>query len=319
MRKESKQTRRANIASVQAYHQGDYHASNREQYAYMGYKSNKFFTSDRFVQLDENFTRPDGKPLKGYGLEIETVCNGVINQSVYAEVLDKIIFSHFPADLFKMQNDSSLGGRTNAECITQVMSKEFIRNNYAAFKVMYDEYFPAFGIACDRTCGMHCNMSLALFGTTPEKQAEAVKKFYYIINKHYRLMCVMVNRDSTATGYCAPMMCNKEYVQSMDLSNQICSHGVCFNLGHYNAGRIELRLVGGQRSFACFRNTMETIFHLVDTVKRISWKDCDSIEKIFSGCNQYVADRLSKARTQGVCDNEVYQRVDSEKVYKELL
>lgn len=308
MRKESKQAKQATLASVQGYHSGgDW--SDREVYAFRGFKSNKYFTSDRFIPLDERFTRPDGKPLKGYGFEIECVCNGINNQTVLAEVLDSIIFKHFPADLFKMQNDSSLGGRTNAECITQVMTREFIRNNYPAFKLMYDTYFPAFNIACDSSCGMHANLSRALFGASEKAQTEAVRKLYYIINTHFDLCCVLLNRPRTHTSYCARMRCSLEYAKTLNLSAQSTSHGVCFNMGHWDAGRVEVRLVGGQKNYPCFRNTCESLFYLVDAVKRLKWTELDDVVAIFSGCNQYVFDRLTKCRNEGVMTSDAVERI----------
>ena len=94
---------------------------------------------------------------------------------------------------------------------------------------------------------------------------------------------------------------NYSNAQTMDLHRQPTSHGVCFNLGHYNAGRIEIRLVGGQKNFACFRNTMEVIFHLVERVKKLSWKQCNDIQAIFKGCNNYVVNRLkSHAMDRGL-------------------
>lgn len=297
MRKEKKATKAVEISNVQGYHAGGY-AGN---YAYQGFKSNKYFTSDRYINLDRNFNRPDGKPLKGYGLEKETECRGLSNQTVYAEVLNNIVFPHFPADLFKLQNDGSLGGDTNAECITQVMTKEFIRNNYANFKLMYDTYFPAFRISCDgNRCGMHINMSNALFGRTEKAQELAIRKLFYITNKHFDMMCALTNRDRNYTGYCRRMLNYIDSIKTIDLERVAGGHGVCFNLDHYREGRIELRVVGGQKNFACFRNTMESVFHLVDAVKTLSWADCDDLTKIFAGCNQYVYDRLkSKVKNAG--------------------
>jgi len=297
MRKDSKQTKNISVSRVQSYHGGNF---SSESYAYQGFASNKYFTSDRFIGLDSQFVRPDGKPLKGYGLEIETECSGISNQTVLAEALSKIVFAQFPADLFKLQNDGSLQGASSAECITQVMTKEFVRNNYAAFKTMYDVYFPAFGITCGSRCGMHCNISRGAFGKTDAAQTLAVKKLYYIVNRHYDLCCALFNRDRRATGYCSRMQYQMDFVKNMDLGRQGCSHGVSFNLGHWNSGRIEIRLVGGQKNFACFRNTMESIFFLVDAVKRLSWAECDDVTKIFAGCNQYVFDRLkSKVKEAG--------------------
>ena len=37
---------------------------------------------------------------------------------------------------------------------------------------------------------------------------------------------------------------------------------------------------------------MESVFFLCQRVQSISWKDCDNVEKVFKGCNQYVFDRL---------------------------
>lgn len=292
MRKDKQTTKQISLAAVQAYHQGGFTGN----YAYQGFAARKYFTSDRYINLDADFRRPDGKPLKGYGLEIETECNGITSQGVLAEVLDKIIFPQFPADLFKMQRDGSLGGRSSAECITQVMTREAVRNCYAGFKAMYDVYFPAFSISCSNSgnCGMHVNVSNACFGNAESTQALAIKKLLYIVNHHYKLICALTNRDPARTMYCRqmPEFASIAACKNADLNHMPGNHGICFNAGHYPEGRIELRIVGGQSTFGCFRNTMECIFHLVDAVKSLKWEDLDDVSKIFAGCNRYVFDRL---------------------------
>ena len=290
MRKDRKQEKNVKLSNVQGYHEGSWNGN----YAYQGFKANKYFTSDRFIKLDEQFQRPDGKPLQGFGLEIETECTGVRNITVLAECFEKIIFNMFPADLFKMQRDSSLQGDTSAECITQVMTREFVRNNYAAFKAMYNTYFPAFGISCSANCGMHVNISNAVFGNKPESQVEAIKKLLYFVNKNYSLSCHLFHRDMRKTHYCRQMAyyTTKEACKAADLAYMPSDHGIAFNMGHFREGRIELRLVGGQKNFGCFRNTMETVFHVIDACKRLSWRDMDDMTKVFHGCNRYVLDRL---------------------------
>lgn len=291
MRKEAKTTKAATLSTVSGYHQGGSWA-DAESYAFAGFRANKYFTSDRYIGLDERFNRHDGKPLKGFGLEIETECRGIHSATVYAEVLNNVIFTHFPADLFKLQRDGSLSGDVSAECITQVMTREFIRNNYNAFKLMYDTYFPAFNISCGANCGMHVNLSNALFGRTEKAQIEAIRKLFYIVNHHYGFCCALFNRDSSRTMYCRQMNNAKDYARNLDLCHAPGGHGVSMNLDHFASGRVELRLVGGQKNFPCFRNTMESVFYLVEAVKRLSWADCDDLVKIFSGCNQYVFDRI---------------------------
>lgn len=305
MRKEAKQntTNRdlqntANIANVQGYHAGG--GWDGESYAFTGFHSGlRLFTSDRFIKLvmnGESSARPDGKPLQGYGLEIETECDGITNQTVLAEVYDKVIFSHFPEGLFKMQRDGSLRGRTSAECITQIMTKAFIRNQYKTFKLMYNTYFPAFDISASRTgnCGMHVNISTGCFGAKPENIESNCKKLLYFVNKNYNLCCALFARNTAHTGYCARMYdyTEKTACKNANIHNMPSSHGICMNYSHFDAGRIEIRLVGGQKDFGCFRNTMECIFHLVEAVKRVSWEKIDSLTDVFKGCNQYVFDRL---------------------------
>ena len=189
-------TAAANITNVHRYHEGGSYSQN---YAFAGFGSNRYFTSDRFIPLDDNFNRPDGRPLKGYGLEIEMECRGISNERVLAEILNKVIFTNFPEFLFKLQHDASLDGDTSAEAITQVMTREFVRNNYPAFKLMYNTYFPAMGIKCGTSCGMHCNISRAVFGNAEKTQTIAVRKLYYIVNRHYNLICRLTNRDPGAT------------------------------------------------------------------------------------------------------------------------
>ena len=292
MRKDAKKEINVRLSHVQGYHAtSNYHVN----YAFQGWSCNKYFASDRAIKLDENFRRPDGKPLKGYGLEIETECSTINDNSVYAEMLEKVVFSHFPADLFKLQRDGSLRGHSSAECITQVMTREFIRNQYATFKLMYNTYFQGLGIRCDSgNCGMHVNISLGCFGSSEKTQEEAVRKLAYLVNHHYDLMCHLVRRIGP-TGYCARMrkFVTQESAKQADLHNFGSDHYVCFNLGHYDEGRVELRLVSGQKNYGAFRNTMESVFYLVDACKRLSWADCDDLVKVFSGCNQYVFDRLT--------------------------
>ena len=287
MRKEQKtENARVQTANLQGYHQGGY----GENYAFVGFEKNRYFTSDRTIECDANFNRKDGKPLKGYGLEIETgfLLSGTSQaRNILANIMTTAIFTVFPKHLFKQQTDSTI---TGTECITQVMTKEFIRNNYRNFKTMWNELFPMFGITTDDgKCGMHVNISLGCLGTTDAVQEECVRKLYYIINKHYDLFKNAFYRKGS-THWCGRM--DYSIAKTMNVHHMDDSHGNCFNGSHYDAGRIEIRLVGGQKNFACFRNTMETIFHLVGKVKSLSWKQCDDVVAIFSGCNNYVYDRL---------------------------
>ena len=294
MRKDCRTATRVETGTVQGYHQGIWD----ESYAFQGFKSNKYFTSDRFIKLNENYQRSDGKPMQGFGLEIETECWGVKNTRALADVLQKIVFSVFPDDLFKLQHDSSLGvdddddynNALGVECISQVMTKQFIRNHYKDFKAMYDTYFDDYEFSCTRSgnCGMHVNVSNAVFGDTEDKQIEAIRKLHYFINKNYTLSCHLLSRSTDHTSYCERM--GWEYSQTMDIYGG--SHGSSMNYSHFRNGRIEIRLVGGQRDYNTFRNTMETIFFLCDRVKKISWDDLNDITKVFSGCNQYVLKRL---------------------------
>ena len=291
MRKENRtENRTRTSANLQGYHQGG-HGS--EQYAFMGFEKNLYYTSDRtasVIMVDGVLCRQDGKPLKGYGLEIETgFCfHGSQAQAILSNIFKTAIFPLFPAHLFKQQMDSTI---TGTECITQIMTKEFIRNNYKNFKTMWNELFPMFGITTDDgKCGMHVNISVGCLGTTAKVQEEATRKLYYIINKHYNLFKTAFYRKGPTT-WCGQM--SYENAKRMNVHCMPSSHGNCFNGSHFDVGRIEIRLVGGQKNYACFRNTMETIFHLVGKVKSLSWAQCDDVTAIFAGCNQYVFDRLS--------------------------
>lgn len=320
MRKDRKQSHDVTLTTVHGYHEGAWD----ESYAFQGFTANKYFTSDRFIKLDEHFNRPDGKPLKGFGLEIETECSMIMDQRVYAEVLNKIVLPHFPADLFKLQRDGSLSGNSSAEIISQVMTKEFIRNNYPAFKLMYSTYFPAFGISCTQSgnCGMHVNLSNALFGATLATQTTAIRKLLYFVNRHFTLACHLFNRNPLQTNYCR-RMCEYTHMdacKNADLAHLPSSHGICFNAGHFATGRIELRLVGGQSTYGCFRNTMEAVFHLVDACKRCTWAEMDDLVVVFAGCNQYVFDRLNtKCRQAGTINADQLDAIRQTVKTEELL
>lgn len=291
MRKEAKKRQNVNTSYVQGYHQGG-HGS--ETYAFAGFEGNWYFNSDRKIELDGNYQRTDGQSLKGYGLEIETECYGILSDKAYATVLDNVILAGFKfgKSMFKLQSDCTLHGRSNAEIITQIMTRERIRNDYSAYKAMWEEHFRTFDVRTDSAitgCGMHVNISLGCFGSKKETQDLAIRKLFYIVNRHYDV-CKKLFYRAGCTDWCGQM--NYSVAKTMDLNNMSPSHGNCMNYSHYGAGRIEIRLVGGQKDYFCFRNTMESIFHLVDRVQEISWADCDDLFKVFEGCNNYVMKRL---------------------------
>jgi hypothetical protein len=150
----------------------------------------------------------------------------------------------------------------------------------------------------NESCGMHVNISNPAFGKSEETRSAAVKKLLYVVNKHYKLFCIATNRSLDHNRYASEMsgFNSADYVKEYDLSNFYNDHGSCINMGHWDAGsdygRVELRIVGPQISYACFRNTMEVVFHLLEAVKKLSWADLADPVKIFAGCNRYVFDRL---------------------------
>lgn len=279
MRQECRTDRQVSIDRVYHYHHGSY-------------QKNLVFASDRPNEADRNYRlTKDGSLPAMIGIELETECWGITNSTVYANIL-RVAFQHFHKDLWKIESDCTLNsGDCGAECITQPMTKAYIRNHYRDFKAMY-QMFDQFGIDNARTgnCGQHAHISLTCFGRTKANQDEAIRKLYYIVNKHYDLICALLYRQFECRDWCGRM----DYTEAwtMDLNSMSGSHSNGFNGSHYSNGNIELRIPGGQKNYPCFRNTMESIFHLIEASKTISRKDCDDVIKIFAGCNQHVFDRL---------------------------
>jgi len=285
-------------APAEIKHLAHYHGSCFERLT--------FFNSDRPIYLDDNYTvsrensastlkiMKVGQEIGGFGYEMELECSTIIDPTVLVNLLSTVYEKLFPHDLFRMERDGSLGGRSSAECVTQVMSKAFIRNHYKDFKSMWDEYFPAFGITTmNENCGMHCNLSLSLLGSDRPTQIENARKLGYMINNHYDLFKVAFHRVNSNV-WCPRMNHDKDYWKTNSIDRFPISHdSCCVNMGHVSQGRLEIRLVGGQKNFACFRNTNETLWHIVEAVKKLSWNDLDDLAKIFKGCNNYVYDRLS--------------------------
>ena len=104
-------------------------------------------------------------------------------------------------------------------------------------------------------------------------------------------------------------MTSKQNVRTVDLYGFYDDHHCSVNMGHYAEGNVELRLVGGQKDYPCFRNTVESLFWIVDRCKHISWNNTDSIVEIFKGCNQYVFDRLNTYVKQSgqISDSELLE------------
>lgn len=266
----------------------------------------KLFTSDRYKEMQEW--------ARSFGLEIETACTwlnvrhtNLEGSQAIGALLQEVVLKEFPKDLFRWEQDGTI---TGAECVTQCMTKEFIRNHYPEFKNLFDDYFVRFGLTPNTSCGMHVNIGLGNFGKDEAKQLDCVRKLVYFINKHFELSCGLVRRTQT-TEWCGQM--RYDNAKTLDPNNYWDDHHSSINLGHYfggaYSGRIELRLVGGQSNYAMFRNTMETVFWLVDVVKRVSWKDLDDVVKVFAGCNKYVLSRLELCRNEGRLSREKYERI----------
>lgn len=297
------------------------------------FASLKFFNSDRAFELNDNYTISEnntasalrimkaGSPIKSIGLEVELTCSTINNSTVLANVLDMVFSRCFPADFFRMEADGSLHSTTSesaAECVTQTFSKAWMRNNYANFEAMFS-YFKDFGInSGDTCCGMHTNIGLTNFGNTKEAQDTAIRKFWYMVANNYDLMKVLVRREGSTT-YCSNVSTrSKEDVKNMCLEGLPNDHYVCLNYSHYHQGRIEFRLVGGQKTYASFRNTMESVFALIEASKRLSWNDLDDITKIFEGCNQYVLSRLSLCVERGVLEMSKYEAIESKSIEEDF-
>ncbi len=302
-------------------------------YHHSSFESLKFFNSDRVINITSDYKVSEnntastlriakvGSDIQSYGNEIELTCSTINDSTVLANILDLVYTRCFPSDFIRMEHDGSLYSSTSlssAECVTQTYSKAWMRNNYAGFQAMF-EYFSQFGITPgDTCCGMHVNIGLANFGKTKEAQDVAIRKFWYLVANNYSLMKVLVRREEETT-YCGNVdIRNKEDVKAMDLNSMSSSHYYCMNYSHYREGRIEFRLVGGQKNFKAFRNTMEVVFWLVDVSKRLSWSDLDDLVKVFSGCNQYVLDRLSRAVDRNELDMTTYNKISAKAIEEDF-
>ena len=191
MRTECRKEKQINIETIHGYHRGDYEKTG-------------IFVSDRMTETGPDYRLPDGGWAPVYGIEMETQNWGINNREVYATIIKKVCFSVFPANLWKCEDDCSIrrNADTAAECITQPMTKAFIRNHYQSFKAMFDT-FPLIGTDNARTgdCGQHVHINITCFGRSKKVQDEAIRKLYYIVNKHYNLMLALLYRPAERQGY----------------------------------------------------------------------------------------------------------------------
>jgi hypothetical protein len=327
MRKSAvRETRTMTTERVQGYHEGGSYES-RESYAWAGFKYPgliPYRASDRTAYINTNGEKVDPKTAEvkpfvpaGIGLEIETGCDGIIGNEAYATVLKNVLLPILPEGFFKLQRDGSLRGKSTAEIISGIGTKEAWRNMYPALKQMYNDFFPLFGVHADADhgCGMHVNISRGLLGKTEETQTETAKKLLYFVNMYYSFSAVLFHRVGS-TMYCGRMMTGNpaEMWAKIDRNfteyTRVNDHSLCFNLSHWNAGRIEIRLPGGQEKFGTFRNTLEVVFHILPRLIKLNRADLDDFVKVFSGCNRYVWDRLrTNCRQAGVITEEALEAI----------
>lgn len=299
MRKEKKEQKRIAVNGIQGYHARENYADN---YAQAGFNGGfKVFASDR--------TRPADGSAKSYGLEIE-LCSSINSSVALGIILEKVVFPTFPAGLFKQQRDGSLCGNSSSEVITQPMTKAFIRNHYNDFKAMW-LFLKDINTAPNNSCGMHTNISMVCFGKTETEQKKAIMRLHNYFCDNYTTACALLKRDTAHTTYCGRM--NRDYLDPCG------SHYYMMNYSHMNegaSGRVEIRLVGPQKSFGAFRNTMEVIFHLVESAKE--GRDFTDPLKLWEGCNECVIDRLRDIVGNGL-DAEQFTIIKDHSVNKGIM
>ena len=286
------------------------------------FESLKGFNSDRNFNLNSDYTMSRdntasalsiisaGARFKWLGIEWENVSplRRSAGSTVYCNLLHMMIEkSGFPKDFWRIEADGSV----DAECITQTFSKAWLRNNYKCFKALY-ECCAAFNVTTnDPRCGMHVNLDISWFGADLETQLENIRKLSYLINRHYDFFCVAFHRDRNHTTYCGRMTSTKEYWKNFNFENAVNDHYISMNLSHVlRQKRVEIRLVAGQKDYFGFRNTMETVFHIVERVSKLSWNDLDNLEKVLKGCNTYVFKRISTdCLTANVITQELVEKI----------
>lgn len=308
MRREAMNYETPEIERMSGYHMG-------------GYDSLCVYNSDRKIKLNSDYTVSDdnsdstkkiakvGTHMKAIGLEIETVSPiaDAIGTTVYTNIL-RLAFSKagFDDDFIKIEHDGTVDG----EVITQTFTKGWLRNNYKCFKALY-ELFGQLNITTNSAkCGMHVNLDLAWFGNDYDSQIENVRKLGYLINRHYELFRIAFNRTGCNT-WCPRMNFTKEYWKETPVNMFPTQHSeCCVNMGHVRQSRVEIRLVAGQKNYACFRNTMETVLHIIPRVCKLSWNDLDDLYKVFKGCNRHVFDRLAtNCFNANVIDSETIEKL----------
>lgn len=306
MRRDSTVRVKLNTGCISGYHDSPDYTGTATSYTQAGYPGGqKVFVSDRAK------TPEPGATYKTYGLEIETVAENITNEAAVSAILAGVVFPAFPAGLFKMERDGSLEGQWNdeavgVEVISQPMTEAFIRNQYAAFKAWW-----TFGRATDilpnNSCGMHTNISLATFGDTDEERERAILNLHNFINGSddaYLTACALFHRAPAHAGFARqmrPAACFDDLPRRND-------HHASINYAHMDEGpetaRVEIRLVGPQKLYPSFRNTMEVIFHLVKACRKLTALEMQDPVKVWKGCNLHVYDRLTS-----VYPSEVVSRI----------
>lgn len=293
MRREARTDMVLRVIPVQGYHQrGIDERTFGTNYAASGFEHGfRYYASDRYKACSDIAI-----PL-GWGLEVE-IASALASQKALVYCLNNAIEDMFGEGFVKYQNDGSLeplqrGGST-VEMITQVMTKAFIRNSYTKFKAFWN-FMEGINTMPNESCGMHVNISVGNFGRTEETRLANMIKLANWINGNYELACKLVKRNIDTTFYCGEMAQIEDAEQARDLA-EWSDHHVSVNWGHVfedvSTARIEIRLVGPQTSFPCFRNTMETLFWLVHQCKYLTAEEMENPVKLWGGCNQYVFDRL---------------------------
>lgn len=296
-----------NMSELNLHRVEGYHASGwDENYAQAGFGNENeesaalFFASDRaksLKEIEEALQHGENVPIpKGYGIEVE-LGTEIYSRLLFETAMSKGFTDLFPAKLWKLQRDGSLEperrGCVTGEAITQVFAKSWMRNNYRNFKLFW-QFMDECGIRPNDSCGMHVNVGLYMFGKDIDTQCRNIAKIHNWIMNNWETALALVHRKPECAAQWSARMPRMTAAQIAEGNG---NHHVAMNYSHLyeseiTARRVEFRLVGPQKSYPAFRNTMEVIFHLVEQSKKLSAADFNDPSKLWRGANWHVHNRL---------------------------
>lgn len=231
----------------------------------------------------------DGRPFKGFGLELE-VDRDERNNRAERECVQEL--HNLLGERAVFERDGSLN--YGFEIVTRPHTFKAFEQDFPLAKVL--EICKRYGYKSHdtRTCGLHVHISRRFFGRDDCTQERAVGKLIAFYDVNYTDMVKVSRRDIDRAGRWAARVSAKNADEARSKAKRENAYNRYAAVNTINRETIEFRLTRGTLNEATIRASLDYIFALAKNARSARWEDAfERPERMLKGIKESTKEYIA--------------------------